>query len=405
MRPTVLEEMQSYVGFTAEDADRVARLSAVVAPAIPAIVERFYAVIQEQPGARDIFDGPEQVERLKRSLTHWLGSLFCGRYDAAYAQQRSAIGQVHVRVGLPQHYMFCGMEIIWQSLAETVRAAAPPDAEACLASLHKLLTIETGLMLESYSDSYSNRIRQIERETLHERLTRAEHLAQIGQLAASLAHEIKNPLAGISGAIQVIRTGMPSSDTRRPILEEILRQIDRLDRTVKDLLIYARPKPPRRQKCDLAAVIARILTLLREEPELQHVRIEAGGQPVLPPVDADEHQIEQLLLNLVLNAAQASRPGDAIRVRTAADDSMLELAVIDRGHGMAADVLQRATEPFYTTKARGSGLGLPICQKIVEGHGGELKIESELGQGTTVRVRLPLRAATPLSLARESGAA
>jgi signal transduction histidine kinase len=278
-----------------------------------------------------------------------------------------------------------------------VRRSAPAEAEGALRSLHKLLTIEMGMMLESYSESLTARIRQIERETLHERLTRAEHLAQIGQLAASLAHEIKNPLAGISGAIQVIREELSQSDHRRPILEEVLRQIDRLDRTVKDLLIYARPKPPQRQPCDINSVIARILTLLRKEPELQHVRIETLEATALPRVEADEHQVEQLLLNVLLNAAQASQPGDVVRIQTRAFGDYVELAVTDHGCGMSPELIDRAVEPFYTTKARGSGLGLPICQKIAEAHGGELRIESQPGRGTTVRAILPQRSAVPLT--------
>jgi signal transduction histidine kinase len=154
-----------------------------------------------------------------------------------------------VQVGLPQQYMFAAMQVVWEELERGIRRQGVKDAAAKLASLHKLLTLELAVMLDSYKQSYSEQIRQTEREAVQERLTEARHLAQIGHLAASLAHEIKNPLAGISGAIQVIRDSMKPNEPHRPILDEVLRQVIRLDGTVKDLLVNARPKPPRFRPC------------------------------------------------------------------------------------------------------------------------------------------------------------
>ncbi|TWT40939.1 Globin-coupled histidine kinase [Phycisphaerae bacterium RAS1] len=386
--PAVLTELMDFVGFGPADAQNLRQLGPMVTPFFGAIVDRFYQEIARHPGAAGVIQDADQLSRLHEKLHEWLRTLFCGNYDAEYARRRSEIGRVHVRVGLAQHYMFAGMEVVWQELESRARTAAIPDVDSKLRSLHKLLTIETGIMLENYKGTYTEQVRQTERDAVQEQLTRAEHLAQIGQLAASLAHEIKNPLAGISGAIQVIREGIAPDDPRRPILAEVLRQIDRLDGTVKDLLEYARPRPPRFKSCDLQRVIDRVLTVLRAEPELRRVSVRFENSSA-PPIMADESQIEQLVMNLVLNAVQASADGRTVMIATSAQPRTVELAVIDQGHGMDPVVARRAAEPFFTTKAKGTGLGLPICEKIVEMHGGTLGIDTAVGEGTTVTVRLP----------------
>lgn len=390
MTPSLFDEMKDYVGFDARDAANLRALGPAVEPYIPQTVDRFYREIHRQPGARQVLSGgPAQLARLRKQLHQWVKMLFCGRYDEAYWERRYRIGHAHVRAGLPQHYMFTAMEVIRQELERAVLAAALPNPQEKLSSLYKLLSLELATMLESYRESYSEQVRQMERSAVQERLTQTEHLARIGQLAASLAHEIKNPLAGISGAIQVIRDGLPADDPRRPILAEILRQINRLDGTVKDLLVYARPQPPRFQRCELNRVVERVLAVLRREPEAQRVRYELHNDPPVPPLEADENQLEQLLFNLLMNAAHASTDGAAVRLRAAVSGDMVRLDVEDSGTGMDAETCRRAFEPFFTTKARGTGLGLSICDRIVRAHGGSISIQSALRRGTTVTVRLP----------------
>jgi signal transduction histidine kinase len=234
-------------------------------------------------------------------------------------------------------------------------------------------------------------VRTEERNMAEEKLTRAEHLAEIGQLAASLAHEIKNPLAGISGAIQVIRDAMAPDDPQRGIIREILGQIDRLDAAVRDLLIYSRPRPPALVPCDLSAILMRVVSFMRDAPALRRVRVRCITAPDLPRVAADEGQITQLIINLLDNAAHASEEKGAVELRLESDGAEVSLRVRDRGQGMEPAVRDRVFEPFYTTKARGTGLGLPICRKIVEAHGGRIELDSQPGAGTEVTVRLPAR--------------
>jgi len=392
MSPAELEQLRRYVGFTEEDAGRLAALGPRIQPLLPAAIDRFYEQILAHPGTRAVLTGGSaQISRLRQTLADWLRSLFCGVYDENYWNRREAIGRTHVRVGLPQHYMVAAMQTVWYELESAVRRLELPDAPQALSSLHKLLMLELAAMLDSYKQSYSEQIRQLERQAVRERLSEAEHLARIGHLAASLAHEIKNPLAGISGAIQVIRDSMKPGEPHRPILDEVLRQVARLDGTVKDLLVYARPKPPRLRTCHLHDVIAHTIAALSQQPEMQHIRLECPNSQKLPAIVADELQLEQLLTNLLLNAAQASQPGQTVRLVVTPRPDGVRLSVEDHGHGMDEEVRRRAMEPFFTTKARGTGLGLSICRKIVDMHGGTLTIHSAVGKGTQVIVDLPSR--------------
>jgi two-component system sensor histidine kinase HydH len=389
----VFAELKRYIGFGARDAANLRSLARVVEPHLPATADRFAQEILQQPGARKFLaEGPAQLERLRHTWTTWLGSLFSGTYDAEYVRQHAQIGRAHVRIGLPQHYAFAALEVIRRELKRVILDAGVPQADSKLDSVRKLLTLETALMAESYQGVFLEQARASERSAVQERLTQAEHLAQIGQLAASLAHEIKNPLAGISGAIQVIRDALGPDAPHRPILAEVLRQISRLDQTVKDLLVYARPLPPRFGRCHLNRVVERLMTVLQRQPALQRVRFEhRSDHRPLPSIEADENQIEQLLMNLVLNAADASDNGGLVALTTRPIPSGVQLEVHDHGHGMDEETCRRALEPFFTTKARGTGLGLPICRRIVEMHGGTLSLRSIVGKETTVCVQLPQR--------------
>ncbi|MBI5863468.1 MAG: hypothetical protein HZB38_02940 [Planctomycetes bacterium] len=386
----IFRELISYIGFDQVDAERLRAAGPVVRSRFPMVVERFYAEIHRHPGARAVIDDELQLERLKQTLHRWMEGLFGGEYGEAYYEDRARVGRMHVRVGLAQHYMFAAMDVLRQELESSFRECLPHNYEATESSLRKLLAIELAVMLESYKAANVEQVRLMERQEVQERLTQAEHLARIGRLAASLAHEIKNPLAGISGAIQVIRDNMRHEDAHRPVLNEVLRQIDRLDGTVKDLLIFARPTPPRFERCDLHRVIARMVGILSQEQECQRVRLVHAAIRPAPAAEIDEHQVEQVLMNLVLNAVHASRDGGIVTVSAGGDGEHVVIDVEDEGCGMDPETRRRATEAFFTTKAKGTGLGLSICARIIERHHGSLIIRSAVGKGTTVRIRLPL---------------
>lgn len=390
--PTLITELKQYIGFDDEDARRLAALREPLTPHVPAIVDRFYEAIEATPRAAALLTGGlTQIERLKKHLRPWVLRLFSGVYDEEFVQDRTSAGHVHVRIGLSQHYIFGALEVLAQELRRRILISLPEQAFETIESLHKLLAIDAAIMLGSYRDSYVRRERARERNAFRERLSRAEHLAQIGQLAASLAHELKNPLAGISGAIQVIRDSMELDDPHRPVLEEVLRQIRRVDGTVKDLLTYARPKAPRLRTCDVRRLIQHCQATLANEPSYKDIQLQVTMPGPLPTLEVDEIQLEQMLLNLLLNAGQALTDGGTVGVAAQLDGDDLIVVIEDNGPGMDSETLERAFEPFFTTKARGTGLGLPICQRIADMHGGGIQIESTRHVGTRVEVRLPLK--------------
>lgn len=380
-------ELKSYIGFGSTDAENLRLLSAPAEAFIGPVRDRFYEVLLQHPGAREIFSSPDQVERQKDAFVVWLRGLFSGPYDEEYLESRLRIGRTHVRVGLPQRYMPLAMEVVRAEFARRFRAARLDRVEEKLESLCKLLTLDLTIMLGSFQDSYSGRIRDFERKVMEGKLAQAEHMAEIGQLAASLAHEIKNPLAGISGAIQIIGESLDTASPFKGVIGEILGQISRLDATVKDLLLYARPTPPDRKLVRLPDLIGRLCTVLREEPALRNVEIQYNGDGAV--AFADERQLEQLLINLILNAAHASSSGTPVLVSAVERADRLVLAVKDSGTGMPEEVRRKALEPFFTTKAKGTGLGLAICRRIAEAHGGMIAINSRVGAGTTVTVEIP----------------
>ncbi|HVP10670.1 MAG TPA: ATP-binding protein [Phycisphaerae bacterium] len=390
MAGEIFEEIRQYVGFTAEDAAALAQLREPLRPYLPGIVKQFYEVIDRLPKALQVLTGSgAELGRLREATLNWLIELFSGTYDARYYEERCDIGRAHLRVGMPQHYMFAAMNVLRLALVERIQALQLDDGPGKIAALHRLLDIELAIMNDAYREDFVRRIQEREHAQYQQRLSESEHLASVGQLAASLAHEIKNPLAGISGAIQILGSGLSENHPHKEIIGEALRQIDRLDAAVKDLLVYARPKPPNTKKQSLDAIIERALILLREEPAFRSVRVHCKGLDGEHQVVVDEAQIQQVVSNLLLNAAHACENDGEITCRVRQLPAKIRIIVEDNGKGMPPEVLARVFEPFFTTKARGTGLGLPICKRIVEAHGGTIDIQSVVGKGTRVTVEIP----------------
>ncbi len=251
-------------------------------------------------------------------------------------------------------------------------------------------------------DSLSHRVNQAiwslveekrrEDANFQKHLARAEQMAALGELAAGLTHEIRNPLAGVSSALQLMRSEEDDQATERGrLLDHMLSELERVSKTLVGLLGLARPQPPQKAETDLAALTQDIVRLFEPRLHGRHVRIAVEAPNPLPAIQLDRGQITQLILNLLTNAAQAVNDGGAIEVRLAPfpDGGGVMLSVIDDGVGIPADRLERIWEPFYTTKEKGTGLGLAVCRQIAELHGGTITVDSTPGEGTRFLVLLP----------------
>ena len=220
-------------------------------------------------------------------------------------------------------------------------------------------------------------------------LERSRHLSLVGQMAAGVAHEIKNPLASIKGALEIIRDeNVPKSD-RDEFSDIASKEVKRIDGTVAEFLQFARPRESEKHDIDLSALVESTLKQLNPQVAKAALELKSDVQPGIH-VRADWEQLHQALLNLVLNAMEASQPSGTLRIELKRSNrGRIVLSVSDTGSGMTEAQQAQAFDPFYTTKTAGTGLGLAIVQSIVDGHDGEIEIASAPGKGTQVDVVLP----------------
>jgi two-component system, LuxR family, sensor kinase FixL len=222
---------------------------------------------------------------------------------------------------------------------------------------------------------------------IEEQLREQTAMARLGEMAAVIAHEVKNPLAGVRGAIQVIGGRLPKDSADAGVIKEIVSRIDALNELMQDLLLFARPPQPHPAPVDLAALIRGTADLLSRDPALKAIAIRIEGEA--GPATADAGLLKIVFQNLLMNGAQAMQGQGMIQVTIQPTGSVCRVMFRDNGPGISPDVFAQIFKPFFTTKARGTGLGLPTAKRIVEAHGGTISIDSPPGGGTTVTVQLP----------------
>lgn len=222
-------------------------------------------------------------------------------------------------------------------------------------------------------------------------ISRAEHLATLGELAAGLAHEIRNPLAGIAGVMEIVGRDLPESSPARDVLKDVGGEVLRVNRIVTDLLETARPKPAEYRASDFNATVEHAVNFARRQTGAKAVAVEFSADSQLGPVEHDSAKIHQVLLNLLLNSIQAIDGDGRVRVTVGHKNGSATVIVSDNGRGVAPEHLPNIFRPFYTTKGSGTGLGLSLVKRIVEDHGGEIAMHSEVGRGTEVEFTVPVR--------------
>lgn len=225
-----------------------------------------------------------------------------------------------------------------------------------------------------------------------QQLRRADRLSAVGQLAASLAHEIRNPLGSIEGAIDIVeRSG--DDDRRREFLGIIKKETKRLNGLLTNLLDFARPRPPQIREAQVDAIVRTVVDLTSHNAQQQGIQLKLHVAPDLPPVECDSEQIIQVLLNVALNAIQASPAGSQISISADRKENMVLMCVSDEGKGIAEVDLDKIFDPFYTTKEGGTGLGLAISYQILAHHGGGITAERNADKGMTFTLTLPIHQA------------
>ena len=229
----------------------------------------------------------------------------------------------------------------------------------------------------------------------YEQMKRADRLASIGEMAAGIAHEIKNPLAGIAGVIQVLRKEHAVGDPKRVVLDEVLVQVERMDKAVRNLLSFARPPEPKMTPADINELIGKLLDFLAPQFARNSISVERKLTTGLPWLTLDPDLMQQALINIALNAIQAMPEGGKFVVETRSvkpdgnNPGSIEILFSDTGKGISLENLSRIFNPFFTTRQQGTGLGLSITQRIIEQHGGEISVMSSPEKGTTFTLSFP----------------
>ncbi len=223
----------------------------------------------------------------------------------------------------------------------------------------------------------------------HEQLVRADRLSALGEMAAGLAHELRNPLAGVTGALEIIASQVPAGTPQAEFSGIARKEVGRLEDLLNRFLAYARPRPPAPRLANLGELVGHVVALLRPEVERQSVSIDTAGAQPWPLLRVDPEQIEQVILNVLLNAIQASPRGAVVQVRHHVEGGQVIIDVVDEGPGIPEELRARVFHPFVTTKTKGTGLGLAVSARIVNSHGGSIDARPDAGGGTCVRIQLP----------------
>jgi signal transduction histidine kinase len=225
------------------------------------------------------------------------------------------------------------------------------------------------------------------RTELEERLREATALARLGEMAAVIAHEVRNPLAAVRGAIQVVGSRLKSDNSDAQIVREVIARLDSLNDLIQDLLVFARPPSPKLVPVDVRAIIESIVTLLKRDPQFHSLDITVNGEA--SPASADPSLLTIAIQNLLINAAQAQKGHGDITVTLSNDGPSSLIRIADSGPGIPEEIRASLFRPFKTTKARGTGLGMATSKRLIESQSGHIDVKCPAGGGTIVTLRIP----------------
>lgn len=327
-----------------------------------------------------------------------IGALYVGLLQAPFVHQRNVITAVFLAiVGLATAaslgLLFVANAVVLRPVQSVVAMAQRLIQGDLSARVGIRPKGEMGVLCQAV-DAMAEAVAQREellRDAARQQIGRSEHLASVGRLAAGVAHEINNPLTGVLGFAEILRESPHLDEQDRQDLEVIIRETKRAREIVRGLLDYARETPSVPTRLDLNEVIRETMRLLGKREAFEHIVLVEDLADHLPPINADKNQLQQVLLNLSLNACEAMPNGGTLLVSTQAADGKVIVKITDTGCGIKREHLDRIFEPFFTTKpvGKGTGLGLSVSYGIIQQHGGSLDVESEEGKGSTFTITLP----------------
>ena len=408
-----LRQRLEFLGLGETDRANLAELGPLLEKNAESFIGPFYRHLLSFEPTRRLLADPEVKERLFAKQKQYLLSLGQPEIDESYVEARRKIGLTHLQVGLEPRWYLGAYSLCLNLLIPAIFEAwrhDPSRIEAIILSLQKLLSLDSQLAMEAYIATREEQLEFLNRElaaagldlegrlesrsqelreTTH-RARAAEEPASLATIVAGLAHEIGTPMGVIQGHAELLESSV-SDERGRQRLQTIREQIERISDIIRTLLNMARAEERELQLVDLEAVLERSLSFLSERFRLRGIEVRRELHEARS-ILGDEEKLQQLFLNLFLNAVDAMAEGGilGVSVRELGDDRV-EVRVSDDGHGMSAEVLGRVFEPFYTTKpgGQGTGLGLVVAHGIARDHGGTIEARSEEGHGAEFRVVLP----------------
>ena len=364
------DEMKRLVGFGPAETRLLGELLPRVEPEAEDIVREFYDVVESSPEAHAVVLAHSSRERLSATMHRWILEFLRGPHDYPYYVRRRQIGLVHVRIGLPPHYPFVTVNVLRRRL----NLLARPDQAV---AVDKLMDLELSIMNEVYW------------EHLMSALRRRERLATIGELAGSMAHEIRNPLAAIQNATFYLRGRMPEANGRTARhLEVIERKVLECGRVIDSMLEFAQDRTPMHERMQLQQLIRGAAQEIEDAEGVEMVldlpegAVDVTGDPV---------QLRGMFRNLLTNAVQALAGSGRVRVTitSGGPPDRVRVTVFDNGPGIHPEVQASLFEPLVTTKTYGLGLGLAYVHRVVEAHGGLVRARTTEDGETAFAVELP----------------
>jgi signal transduction histidine kinase len=375
MSAPILDELKHYIAFGPADEAALRLLHPVAAAHFVRIADLFYKRINEHEGARQVLAaGETSVGRLKVTLVSWMDRLLSGPWDEAYFELRCKIGRMHVRIAMPQHYMFGAMNVLRQELDLVIDNEVGPElAQAARLALGKALDLELAIMLHTY------------REDLLSQQARVERLSTFGQLVGSIGHELRNPLGVMESSLYILKGRTAGDERAKKHVDRIGEQVVIANSIISDLLDMIRDRPVAMERFTLAKLLEASAALV-QKPDAVSLRFE--GLDGVAELTGDFSQLRQVFVNLLDNAVHAALPSGAVQVRASVEPGFAVVSVEDTGAGVDPAILRRLFEPLVTTKTKGIGLGLALVRRIVERHGGTVAYEPG-SSGARFVVRLP----------------
>ena len=389
--------------WSSADEERIRSVGKVLSPHFPALIDDFVDVLEEHPAAYHVITGGEtQIASLKKSLAGWLNQLFAGVYDEQYVESRSQVGRRHVALELSQVYTNAALSRLRGRMTDILREHWPGPAEALLdavTSLNKLLDLDLAIIADAYESEHVRRQKVAERTRMRnmlnqaqQRTLQAERLAGIGQMSTGLAHESRNALQRIQACAEMLELEVEGNGAALDLVHRIKLAQDDMHRLFDEVRGYAAPVNLDRSACRLGSVWREAWELLLPQWEGRIAEmIDSTGTE--QGFYGDHFRLVQLFRILFENSLAACR--DPVRIEITCSStrigntSAIRISVRDNGAGLNQEQREHIFEPFYTTKTKGTGLGMAIAQRIAEAHGGHITVGEDASSGADIVVTLP----------------